>query len=113
MPFARCPTCGSSFHLLVRTPIDEWMEEHVKERAPDGTPLLECLSCWVELRPGHIVKVREVPAPHALALQVGQSGVVEAAGDREAIVVRFGSQSLLLQRRQLSYVPGQPTPPQA
>lgn len=110
MPYARCPVCQNLFHLQVRTrsPAD-WEREHVRERDEDGTPLLECIRCWVDLRPGHRVTLRVVPDDLAGVLAAGDEGVVEST-DGDEIRVRFGATLAALRREDLFYVPGQPDP---
>jgi hypothetical protein len=110
MPFARCPVCQSLHHLLVRTSPQEWEREHVREREVDGTPLLRCFKCWVDLRPGHQVTLRTVPPEFENILSVGDHGIVEASAgsDGVTILVRFANVQVELKREFLSYVFGQP-----
>lgn len=112
MPYARCPVCRSLFHLLVRAPsLADWEREHVREREADGMPLLKCIRCWIDLRPGHRVTLRAVPDGLAGALSVGDEGVVESAGgEGDEIVVRFGATLAALKREDVFYIAGQPNP---
>lgn len=93
-------------HLAIRTSIEDWEREHVKERDTFGVPLMKCPGCWVDLRPGHQVKIRALISQYEALLAVGQQGVVELAGP--PITVRFGEIRAMLQREELSYVLGQP-----
>ena len=113
MPFARCPVCNDSFHLSVRGDLREWEREHVRERGADGTPLLKCIRCWVELRRGHQVTLRALSAERMGSLSAGQQGVVESgeAGMGEEIAVRFGETLARFKREELFYVVGQPSVP--
>lgn len=115
MPYVICPVCGSFFHLSVRGSPDEWAREHVRERNADGIPLLRCFGCWVDLRPGHRVKLRRVPDAFAGVLTAGQEGVVEsgAEGEGGAILARFGDTLGSFRREDLSCIPGQKSPPAA
>lgn len=113
MPCARCPVCDDLFHLAVRgTSLEEWEREHVRERDPNGTPLLPCIRCWVELRPGHRVTIRSIPEGAGDALAVGQEGVVESV-EEGRLLVRLGAALGAFRREALFYVPGQPSPPVA
>jgi hypothetical protein len=109
MPFARCPVCHDSFHLAIRSDPKEWERQHVRERAEDGTPLLKCIRCWVELKPGHQVTVRSLPLGFQGNLSIGQRGVVEAGAseDGSRVTVRFGQALVAFEREQLFYVVGQ------
>lgn len=109
MPYARCPVCQQVFHLAVRGSPVEWEREHVKERAADGTPLLKCIRCWVTLRPGHKVTVREIPDAYANELHIGQEGIVQtqAASPDGEVAVTFGPLHALMKRETLFYVVGQ------
>lgn len=111
MPYARCPVCQSVFHLAVRGTPEAWERQHVRERAQDGTPLLKCLGCSVDLRPGHRVAVRTLPPHLAAFLSIGDLGVVESqvAAGRTSVAVRFGQLRAELKREELSYVPGHPS----
>jgi len=82
----------------------------VRERSADGTPLLKCIRCWVELKPGHQVTLRSLPAGCFGTLSPGQRGVVESSssGKSGEIVVRFGEILAQLKREDLFYVVGQP-----
>ena len=112
MPYVRCPVCNEWFHLSIRIPHDEWEREHVRERDANGIPLLKCIRCWVELRPGHRITLRQVLEASDGVLAVGQEGVVEAGAEMEGgdILVRFGETLASFKREDLSYVPGQPPP---
>ena len=108
MPLAVCPVCNASFHLLVRGDPGAWESAHVQERNAEGTPLLKCFRCWVELRPGHRVTVRVLPEAQGLGLVLGQEGIVESPGALEGrIVVRFGATLAEFSREHLYCVPGQ------
>lgn len=111
MAFALCPVCNDMFHLSLRGGPREWEaweREHVRERAADGTPLLKCVRCWVELKPGHRVVLRELPSELSGVLSVGATGVVSAgAGSGSGKVpVQFGGLSVELPREALFYVVG-------
>jgi hypothetical protein len=111
MPYARCPVCQNLFHLLVRAQsLADWEREYVRDA--NGTALLKCFRCWVDLRPGHRVTLRVVPDDLAGVLFVGDEGVVESTGDGEGseIVVRFGATLSALKRDDVFYIPGQPNP---
>jgi len=100
------------YHLSVRGALDEWEREHVRERDANGIPLLPCIRCWVELRPGHRVTLRLVPDGVDGRLAVGQEGVVASGAETEGgdIRVRFGETLGSFKRTELFYVPGQPPP---
>lgn len=91
----------------------EWTSKHVRERTAEGTPLLECIRCWVELREGHLVTVRLVPSEYADFINQGQQGVVAltAQANQGKIRVSFGEVSYDFSRDMLSYVIGQPPVP--
>jgi hypothetical protein len=109
MPYARCPICNVTFHLSITSDLREWEREHVRERAADGVPLLECIRCWVELKPGHRVTLRSLPAERLGSLAAGQEGVVECGptGESGEIAVRFGDAVARFKREELFYVVGQ------
>jgi hypothetical protein len=88
--------------------LDEWERTHVAERARDGTPLLKCPRCWVELRPGHKVAIRSVPTGVASLLTVGQQGIVVTALEGGRVRASFGTIEADLRRDELFYVLGQP-----
>jgi len=108
MPTVLCPVCASTFHLSIRGDPAAWEKEHVTEKTPNGIPLLKCVRCWVELRPGHRVTIREVPNQYAGQLAIGQEGVV-SSDKMGAINVTFGEFSASCHREQLFYVSGQPS----
>lgn len=106
MPYVRCPVCDGLTHLAIRTSLKHWEREHVKERDPLGVPLMKCPGCWVELRPGHQVKIRALVGQHAEPLEIGQLGVAELVGP--PIIVSFDGTRATLAREELSYILGQP-----
>lgn len=110
MPFARCPICNHVFHLLVKGDPLEWKRQHVRAYSADGMPLLKCIRCWVELKPGHQVTVRSLSPELLGVLSVGQQGVVESGANGECgkIAVRFGEILAELNREELFYIVGQP-----
>lgn len=110
MPYARCPVCNDSFHLKVKGDPREWERQHVGERTVDGTPLLKCIRCWVELRPGHQVTVRTSPSKFSSSPSIGQHGVVELDASEAGgkVTVRFGESLIKFRREELFYVVGQP-----
>jgi hypothetical protein len=106
VPYVCCPVCNGSMHLAIRTSLEDWEREHVKERDSFGVPLMKCPGCWVELRPGHQVRIRALTGQHEEPLEVGQLGVVELVGP--PITVRFDGLRAMLAREELAYVLGQP-----
>jgi hypothetical protein len=107
VPYVRCPVCDSLTHLAIRVSLDDWEREHVKDRDASGMPLMKCPGCWVDLRPGHQVRVRALIGQHRGQLEVGQLGVVESVGP--LITVKLGDLMVPLLREELSYVLGQPS----
>ena len=108
MPYVICPVCNQSFHLLVRGNIDAWHAEHVKERTENGTPLLHCIRCWVDLRPGHKVTLR-VSRPELEEIFTSRlEGTVISQNDG-VFLVSFGTAQVTAIRSELSYVIGQPS----
>jgi hypothetical protein len=107
MPFVRCNICSDLFHLSIRGDLAVWEKEHVSERDNNGTPLLKCIRCWVELRAGH--KVVSRIENQEIQLITGAAGVVASveANQENNILVRFGSQLVRCKREDLFYVPGQ------
>lgn len=115
MPFGRCPICGAGYHLNVNLPLDEWYRQFWPQlRVGDEVPGL-CFGCWVDLRVGHRVTVRTVPAELAGRLTVGTPGLVSAVEfdgepvyvvELEGVAVSSGR----FRRSELSFVAGQKTP---
>lgn len=111
MPYVFCPICHDFFHLKIHGDIAAWEQQHVIDRTKNGTPLLKCIRCWVELRVGHLVTIRTVP-PTSTLLQVGQQGCVistQLINNDMIITVRFGEQHYDFKRDELFYVMGQPS----
>lgn len=112
MPFGRCPVCGASYHLNVSVPIDEWYRRYWPQ-VPLGEEVPgECIRCWVELRPGHRVTVRDIPAGLEGLVSVGAPGVVVEVepGSPPICVVALKGASVpqgKFRRTDLYYVPGQ------
>src|SRR5947209_10802043 len=76
MPFGRCPICGAMYHLSVNLPLDEWYRQywpqlHVGEEVPGLCP-----RCGIDLRPGHRVVVRTIPAELTADVDSGTEGIV-------------------------------------
>jgi len=65
-------------HLLVRGDRAQWEREKVTARDQDGVPLLDCFHCWVPLRPGHRVALRDPGITGAVATSSGRQGIVVA-----------------------------------
>ena len=107
MPYARCPVCADAYHLRVVIPLDEWERTRVTQRDSDGTPLLKCVRCWVELRAGHRVTVRSVPPDLDAKLRAGQEGVVVASLEGGRVRARFGTIDTEMRREDLLYIVGQ------
>lgn len=74
MPYATCPTCGDSFHLLVTKDIEKWNNEH--PYSEDGKRYIECFGCWKELREYDVVKVWKVPEQYKNEIIEGDTGAV-------------------------------------
>ena len=107
MPYVICPVCNQSFHLLVRGNIDAWHAEHVKERTENGTPLLHCIRCWVDLRPGHKVTLRVSRPELEDIFKSRPEGIVISESDG-VYLISFGAAQVTATRSELSYVIGQP-----
>ena len=111
MPHARCPVCQANQHFSVRgSAIAQWYREHGRRRAVDGTPLLLCLRCCVDLKPGHEVTIRSLPDGRE-DLAVSQRGIVESVMRNDtadcAVQVRFGPITATFRRDDLFYAVGQ------
>lgn len=111
MPYVICPICHDLFRLKINGDISVWEQQHVVDRTENGTPLLRCVRCWVELRVGHLVMIRTVPLAATTLLQAGQQGHVTSTrliNHHMVITVRFGEQHYDFRREDLFYVIGQP-----
>jgi len=108
MPYVICPVCSASYHLVVRGNLQAWEAEHVTERTENGAPLLTCIRCWVELKPGYKVTLR---TEHG-QLPAGSEGIVQSC-ENEKFSVSFGTLQAELARSELFYVVGQSPPSSA
>jgi DNA-directed RNA polymerase subunit RPC12/RpoP len=78
MPYAKCPHCGSTFHLrLTEEGSRRWKQEHSQSIAAGQTASLPCFQCWKELRELDVVEVLKRP-PEASEVVVGEQGAVVA-----------------------------------
>ncbi len=113
MPFGRCPVCGSSYHMSIGLPVDEWYRRYWPG-VPVGAEVPgECIRCWIPLRVGHRVTVRVVPDGLTGVVSVGIEGVVSAVepGKTALFVVEFQGAGIArgkFRREELWYVIGQP-----
>lgn len=76
MPYATCPNCGDTFHLLVTKDIDEWEKKNPKSES--GVRYLQCFACWKDLKEHDVVRVCTVPHEY--------EGVI-AKGDKAAVLM--------------------------
>lgn len=113
MPYGRCPVCGTSYHMSVSLPLDDWYHRYWPG-VPVGSEVPgKCPQCWVPLRVGHQVTVRAVPAPLAGVVAVGTTGVVAAieSGAELLFLVELPDAAVpagRFGRGELFWVPGQP-----
>lgn len=83
MPYSRCTICGGFEHLNVSLPVEGWYRGmHPDVPVGELVPGI-CFFCWVEIREGERIKVRDLIGKNAWIgnkeIRRGMSGVVEKA----------------------------------
>ncbi len=111
MPYGRCPVCGAEYHLSISMPVAEWYHRHWPGvRVGDPVPG-KCPRCWYELRPGHRVTIRSVPAGLEGCVESGAPGVVTSVEPSDPpIAVALEASAVAsgrFHRTELFYVIGQ------
>jgi hypothetical protein len=85
MPSAKCPVCGSKFHVRLAIPLEEWLRKFPDRQVGELAPV-ECPGCFIDLKPGYRVRVRLVPQELAGEVGLGSPGTVAAIeGESEAM----------------------------
>jgi len=78
MAYAKCPQCGSVFHLrLTPEGAEQWQREHAEALAAGQPAAVKCFHCWKELRELEVVEVLVQPSS-APEVSIGERGTVVA-----------------------------------
>jgi hypothetical protein len=93
MPYAKCPVCGSTFHLQV-TDIGEWYRNRYPSLPFGSIVPATCFFCWPEIKEGDRVVVRKIICDDQIA-RLGEKGTVKSilgSDDGSIFIVVLDSQ---------------------
>ncbi len=111
MPFGQCPVCGAGYHLSISMPVVEWYRRYWPGVSVGDSVPGKCVRCWVDLRAGHRITVRSIPAALEGRVEVGAQGVVTSVEPNgPPVVVALETSEVTsgrFHRTELFYVVGQ------
>ena len=92
MPFARCPTCGDRFHLVVREDLESWYSTRGIRIGVEASEL--CFGCWRDLKEYDVVEVIAAPSDIP-GVEIGDIGAVLIVHQRNGNAAAFEVECVL------------------